>query len=342
MTSPSFVGKGDGGLSAATLIIPAGFEAALEEGRPVTLAFTPGAGLVAPAIASAAVHNAALRLGGPIIAAGKSTALAGSLDLTTDPDFYAARLAEAQASWDRPPIRVVIETAGARERATFGAQLMENGFRLSTPSIAAMFVMISLLNLAQLLTEERTSGILRRMGMMPVRRSHLLAGHLLAGTLMGWSQFAVMIGFGMLLGVHFGPQPWPALVVAAAYALTMAALSLTLAALARTPSQATALATLTWLVLAPLGGAWWPLLLVPDWMRTLGHLSPVAWCLDALNALVFGSGGWAEIVQPMGVLLLFAAVFFIIGATRFNYQQPGSNDPALICERKLASIMKRR
>lgn len=210
--------------------------------------------------------------------------------------------------------------------------MLENGFRHSTPGIAAMFVMTNLLNMAHLLTEERTAGILRRVGMMPVRKRHLLAGRLPAGALTGWAQFAVMLGFGALLGVHFGAQPWPALIVAAAYALAVAALALLLAAVAGTPSQATALATLAWLVLVPLGGGWWPLLLVPDWMRIVGHLSPVAWCLDALNAL--GSGGRADAAAPVVVLLLFAVIFFVLGATFLDFQQarraepgPGGCDP---------------
>ncbi len=315
-----------GGTTAAMLVIPHGFGAALAEGRPVTLAFTVGSGLVAPEIAYAAVHNAAMELAGPIIAADKAVALAASLGISADAPFHSARLADARSSWNVPPIRVAVEVVGSQERAAFGAQVTENGFRLSTPSIAAMFVMISLLNMAQLLTEERTSGVLRRMGMMPVRKLHLLAGHLLSSALMGWGQFAVMLGFGAALGVSFGARPWLALAVAAAYALAIAALAVALATVARTPGQALALATLAWVVLTPLGGGWWPLLLVPDWMRAVGHLSPVAWCLDALNVLVFGDGTWMDVVRPIGVLLLFAVAFFLIGTTRLDFQQAGSND----------------
>jgi len=204
--------------------------------------------------------------------------------------------------------------------------LRENGFRLSTTSITAMFVMISLLNIAGPLVEERTRGILRRVGMLPVRRSQLLAGRLLASFLIGLLQFAVMLAFGMALGVDFGAAPWLALVVAAAYVLAVAALGLALAAVARTPSQATALATVAWLVLVPLGGGWWPLLLVPDWMQTLGRLSPVAWCLEALDALVFYRGAWADLWLPVGVLLLFAAAFFGVAVWTLDYQRSGEND----------------
>lgn len=306
------------GSEAATVVIPAGFGAALAGGASATVAFIPGAGLVEPEIAFAAVRNALLRLSGPAIAAAGSVKLAETAGLTVGPEFHAARRAEAEASWRRPPLQVLTVTAGTPVRVALDAQLMENGFRLSAPAIAAMFVLISLLNLAQGLSEERTLGILRRVAMMPVRREQVWVGRLLAATLMGWSQFAAMLIFGMALGVRFGAQPWPALVVAAAYALAIAALSLTLAGAARSPRQAGVLATTAWLVLAPLGGAWWPLIFVPDWLRILGHLSPVAWCLDALNALVFGGGGWGEVVQSVGMLLLFAAIFGVIGATRFD------------------------
>ena len=316
-----------GDVTAAILTIPERFGAAVAQGSPAALDFTSGAGLAESEIAFAAVRGVVTRLGGPIIAAQQSVEMAESLGIATDARFRSERLAQAGAAWGPPPpVQVIAETVGPTDRGVFAAQLRENGFRLSTTSITAMFVMISLLNIAGPLVEERTRGILRRVGMLPVRRSQLLAGRLLASFLIGLLQFAVMLAFGMALGVDFGAAPWLALVVAAAYVLAVAALGLALAAVARTPSQATALATVAWLVLVPLGGGWWPLLLVPDWMQTLGRLSPVAWCLEALDALVFYGGTWADLWLPVGVLLLFAAAFFVVTVWTLDYQRSGEND----------------
>jgi ABC-2 type transport system permease protein len=186
-----------------------------------------------------------------------------------------------------------------------------------------MFVLISVLGLTQSLAEERLAGIVRRVGMLPVRKAHWLAGKLLATSLLGMVQFMVLLAFGALLGVGFGGAPGAVLLVALAYVLAATALALALAAVAHTPPQASALATFAWLILVPLGGGWWPLLFVPGWLRTLGHLSPVAWCLDAFNAVMMNGAPWQAVLVPTAVLLLFAGVFFSLGVVGFDFQQTG-------------------
>jgi ABC-type multidrug transport system permease subunit len=311
----------DTGAPFATLFIPEDFGAALERGSQATLIFQPflrqgrpGAGQAAPEIAYAAVQSAVTRLGGPVVAARLSTEFAKELEVEAGPEFYAARLAEAEASWARPPVQVLADATRPDDTLMLGAQLMENGFKVSTPSIAAMFVMISVFGLAHSLAEERTLGIWQRVGTMPVSKAQWLGGKLLAVYLMGVLQFGALLGFGQLLGVEFGRSPFATALVAMAYVLAVTALALALATLARAPNQASLLTTFAWMVLVPLGGGWWPLALVPEWMQVLGHLSPVAWCLDALNALIFYDRGfWTGVLQPVGVLLIFAAVCFVFG-----------------------------
>jgi len=307
-------------VTSAIVTIPEGFAAALEKGDRTSLTFQPGAALVAPAIVFAAMQNIVTRTGGPFVAARLSTDLAKARGVEAGPEFYAARLAEAQASWGPPPIQVKAATTAPNEKLIFGAQLLENGFKLSVPSITLIFVMISILGMVQSLAEERAGGILRRVGMMPVRKAQLLGGKLLATFLLGWVQFAVLVAFGDGLGVGLGNAPLATMVVASAYVLAVTAMALALAALARTPSQASAIATMAWVVLSMLGGAWWPLFLVPPWMRTLGHLSPVAWCLDALNALIFRQGTVSDVLVPSGVLALFAGVGFVFGIRALDRQ----------------------
>jgi ABC-2 type transport system permease protein len=311
----------------AIITIPEGFAAALEQGREVTLDFQSGAASAASEIAFRALQNATSEMDGPFIAARLSTQLAESLDIETGPEFYAARLAAAVASWGPPPpVQVTTELTQPNEPLIVEAQLLENGFKLSTPSITAMFVMISILGMTQSLAEERWMGILRRLGMMPVSKAQWLGGKLLSTCLLGLVQFAALLAFGRLLGVDFGSAPLATMLLASAYVLAVTAMALALVALTHTANQASAMATIAWAVLVPLGGGWWPLIFAPRGMQKLGHVSPVAWCLDGLNALVFYQGTFADVLQPVAALLVFAGVFLVFGVKQLDYHRSGGDD----------------
>lgn len=68
--------------------------------------------------------------------------------------------------------------------------------------------------------------------------------------------------------------------------------------------------------IAPLGGCWWPLEIVPEKVRLLGHLFPSAWAMDALHQLISFGGGIREIAASLLILLGFAAAASL-GAVRF-------------------------
>ncbi len=59
--------------------------------------------------------------------------------------------------------------------------------------------------------------------------------------------------------------------------------------------------------------------MVADFMRTIGHLSPVAWVMDGFHHVMWYGGGLAEIAPEIGVLLGAAALFFAIGVRSFRY-----------------------
>ena len=55
-------------------------------------------------------------------------------------------------------------------------------------------------------------------------------------------------------------------------------------------TKETLAAGLTNLLGISLGGAWWSLEVVPELMRTVGHISPVAWAMDGYTSLIFENG----------------------------------------------------
>jgi len=120
--------------------------------------------------------------------------------------------------------------------------------------------------------------------------------------------------------MDFGSDPPALLAVMAAFVLCITALTFALAPWIASEGQARGLVLLLSLSLAPLGGAWWPLEIVPEFMRTLGHLSPVAWAMNAFQDLIWFNGGFTDVLPEIGVLLAASAVLFIFGIRSFKYE----------------------
>jgi ABC-type multidrug transport system permease subunit len=194
------------------------------------------------------------------------------------------------------------------------------GMGQSAPGIMVMFVVMTvLISGAQSLTLEKEKGTLRRLAATPLRRGEIIGGKVAGLTLLGLVQALIVIvcteviGRLQLFGVDFvWGQHLPGLIVVVVpLCFCVAAIGLFLGGVFRTSQQAESLSWLVGLVMAALGGSWWPLEIVPDTMRRVGHLFPTAWAMDGLHAVLsFGQGipgalPPASVVFAMGVLFLF-------------------------------------
>jgi ABC-2 type transport system permease protein len=86
-----------------------------------------------------------------------------------------------------------------------------------------------------------------------------------------------------------------------------ASLGVLIGSLTSSPEKTTGICVLTAIMMAALGGCWWPMEVVPDSLKLVGHIFPTAWTMDALHQLISFGGGLPEIDHELGVLLGFAA-----------------------------------
>ncbi len=305
----------------ALVIIPVGFGAALEAGAPAEVIYRSTEAAGTPSVILQAVSAAATRLSGVGRAASVGMEVASSIPFLTFADdadraaFESALRDRAETLWARDLIRVETVRGQVDVQASGG-----EGFAQSIPGMASMYVLFLVLPAANAIILERKRWTLQRMATLPISRAQILGGKLLARFIMGMIQYAVLFGFGALvLGVRFGDQPLAILPVMVAYVACVTALSLALTTILRTDMQAQGIILFISLTLAPLGGAWWPLEIVPSWMRTIGHISPVAWAMDGYRSVIFYSGGLAEVLIPVSVLAVAGAALFAFGAARFRF-----------------------
>ncbi|MBN2304500.1 MAG: ABC transporter permease [Anaerolineae bacterium] len=301
-----------------TIIIEPGFAAALRAGETVEVLFKRSDTLSAPTLATQKIDAAISRMGGTIAITNLVLRVAeesygdsfAELDRTAAFDDV---LAGVESAWTDRPVEV-------RAESTKGSSASLNGFNQSGPGIAVMFVLMFMLNAATVLVYERETGTLQRLYSLPVRRALILGGKILGQYLYGLLIFVVLIVVGALMGVEWGRDIVSIALIVLVFTLTATALGVALATVVRTSAQASSVSMFMGLTLAPIGGAWWPLEIVPDFMKMIGHISPIAWAMDAFQELMWYNGTLTDILPMLGVLLGMAAVFFAFGVWRFKYE----------------------
>lgn len=310
------------GDSAALIVIPAGYTAALESATPVALDFYSATDPPAPDPVRQSLETAVQRVNSASLTADVTSAVLERISAQTAVDsasspwrdaFVADIYTKTAALWaERPPVVRTVTTGAQRTQP-------DQGFGQAVPGMASMFVLFTVLGGMAFLQRERQRGTLQRLGALPVRRSQVLGSKILTYFTLGMLQYAIVFAVGLAVGLDFGPAPLLLLPVMAAFVLCCTGLTFAIAPSLSSERQAGVVAQLLGLTLAALGGAWWPLEIVPRFMQWIGHLSPVAWAMDAFRDLIFYGGGWGDILPEIGVLLAAAALCFGLGIWRFRY-----------------------
>jgi ABC-2 type transport system permease protein len=145
------------------------------------------------------------------------------------------------------------------------------------------------------------------------------AGKILPYYLVNLIQIAIMFGVAHLLfGMAFGN-----VVALAAISLAMAAaatgLGIMIAALGKTDTQVGGLTSLLTLTMSALGGCLMPISIMPKFLQTISHFIPHAWAMQGFQDVLVRGYGLPGILPEIGVLLGFAAAFFLIGVWRFKF-----------------------
>jgi ABC-2 type transport system permease protein len=199
-------------------------------------------------------------------------------------------------------IREAVIGVSRREQTT--------GFQRSVPAYLVMFVFLNLLVSGAGIAEDRASGRLRRIAMAPVSRQEIVLGKLLGRFAIGWIQIVYMLGFGLIVGIRWADHGWLFFAFLSLFALSSASLGILLGTLFKDPDKCASIAVWVAILLAPLGGLWWPLEIVSPAMRQLAYAVPTGWAMEGVNAMLAFGAGWMDVAPfALGFVALFAISF---------------------------------
>jgi len=136
----------------------------------------------------------------------------------------------------------------------------------------------------------------------------------------GLAQVAVMVVAGtFFFKLYWGEDLAALALVILSYTLCVASMGVFFGAVVGSVEQASGIGVLATLIMASLGGCWWPMEIVPRPMQLVGHIFPTAWAMDAMHKLISFGHGIDAVLPEVGVLLGFTLLFLALGSRFFRY-----------------------
>ena len=181
------------------------------------------------------------------------------------------------------------------------------------------WVLVPLLGIGSNFISERRRGTMRRILATPTSSATTIAATAAAEVLAALVQIGLLVAFGAV-AFHL---PWlshPAELIALSVAFCVggASLGALLGLFARTERQAGSLGIAVAMVLAVLGGCWYPAVLFPAGLRAVTALDPAGWAMDGFLAVLSPAASAAGAWKSAALLLCFSAAVLLLtlGASR--------------------------
>lgn len=165
------------------------------------------------------------------------------------------------------------------------------------------------------IVRERTRGTFLRLRLAPISRAHILAGKGLACFIACITVCILLMTIGAVgFGVRVGDPLMMALALVSV-AFCFVGISIMVSVMGKTEESVGGASWAVLLVASMIGGGMIPLMMMPRWLLTVSHISPVKWGILAIEGGIWRGFTFSDMMLPVGMLLLMGSLFFIIGVT---------------------------
>jgi ABC-2 type transport system permease protein len=190
------------------------------------------------------------------------------------------------------------------------------------PGILAMSILnLALFATAQPIISLRSQGVLRRLGATPLPRSTLLAAYIAMRVLIALIQTGIIVAVGILLFGLTMTGSWLMFVgVLLLGTLAFIAIAFVIAAVARTEESGGALTSAVQLPMLFLSGIFFPVGVMPDFLRPVADVLPLTYLADALRQVMVSATPDHSMATNMLVLLAWLVVSSALAIRFFKWE----------------------
>jgi ABC-2 type transport system permease protein len=184
---------------------------------------------------------------------------------------------------------------------------------------AIQFLLFALTSSVTSIFRERDTGIFQRLLSTSVTRAQILWSKFLYGVGLGLLQLvALFAAGGSLYGVDvLGHLPLLALVCLCA-AAACTSFAMLVSSIAPNAEAANAMSTFVIMLMSALGGAWFPLTFMPEFLQQFSKFTLVYWSMEGFSAVLWANNSFVQLLPILGVLVAITAVVMTFSIWRFN------------------------
>jgi ABC-2 type transport system permease protein len=184
---------------------------------------------------------------------------------------------------------------------------------------AIMFLLFAVSGSATTLFEEKNSGVFQRLLSSPVRPAHILWARFLFGVILGLVQIAALFCAGRLFfGLDILSHGGALLAVSLSAAAACSAFGMLIAAVSPSAAAANGIATFVVLSMSAVGGAWFPVSFMPDYIQRISKLTLVYWSVEGFADVLWAGRSLLEVLPKVGILAGIAAGVMAVAVWCFN------------------------
>jgi ABC transporter DrrB family efflux protein len=181
------------------------------------------------------------------------------------------------------------------------------------PGIIGQTAAFATFGTAIALAQELKKGVIDRLKSMPMSRSAVLAGRLVADTARMTVTILIVVGVGYAVGFRFQNGVVPAIlmvVLAIAFGLSICLIA-AFTGLAIGDEESVQAFGLIWLFpITFLSSAFVPIVSMPGWLQAFANNQPVTYVIDTMRALALGGPIEANLLKSLawlvGIFIVFA------------------------------------
>ncbi|MEI9865490.1 MAG: ABC transporter permease [Limisphaerales bacterium] len=205
--------------------------------------------------------------------------------------------------------------------ATFaGRKPVPSGFNFSLPGNLVMYLMMNLLVFGgATVAAERRNGVIKRLMVFPVTHFEIVTGKIYGLMLLGLVQILFFLAVGkFLFHVNLGANLPAVTFTLLVFAWVAGSLGVLVGSLIAAHDRVNGICVLAALLMAALGGCWWPLEIGPPLLKTIALCTPTGWALQALHQLISFGSDFSAVLVPLAVLVGFGVLANLLAARFFR------------------------